>query len=196
MANIIGYRQYPNKKEFSEQYATMTQKELAKHYGCVKLRIRGWIKHFGLKLRPQGGGNNRKYKVDKDILKKLVDAGYTVKEIGDILEIRSGVSAWIKRLGIQRQPRTSEYNKYCQRVRRLSELTYVQYKDQLNPNNYPRTLCGVEGGYQLDHIIGIAKCYHDKISEDTCASLQNLQVIPWLLNLEKREFKNYRKRVI
>ena len=81
MVNIIGYNQFPDKNEFIELYKNNTQLQLSNYYGCTKKRINKWIKHFGLELRPQGGGNNRKYDIDEIILRKLIDNGYSNDEI-------------------------------------------------------------------------------------------------------------------
>lgn len=189
MVNKIAYRAYPDKEEFSKLYETHTQRELCKVYRCTELRIRKWITHFGLKLRPQGGGNNRKYNVDFDMLDRLVSSGLTSQEIADVLKMSvSNVSRYLKKFGIKRNYNTPEYNKYARKVRYLTESVYAKYKEALNPNNYPRTLCGVEGGYQLDHILSVRECFDAGLAIEDCAKLENLQLIPWEKNLQKRKF--------
>ena len=88
-----------------------------------------------------------------------------------------------------RNPLLPKYNIYKGKVYRLTEKTYVLYYDIINPNNYPRTLCGTKGGYQLDHIVSIKKCWNEGISVEEAASINNLQIIPWLDNLYKRTFE-------
>lgn len=71
----------------------------------------------------------------------------------------------------------------------MTEEVYVEFKVILNPNNFPRTLCGVEGGYQLDHILSIKKCYNVGKTIEEASSISNLQLISWKENLEKRTFE-------
>jgi hypothetical protein len=80
---------------------------------------------------------------------------------------------------------TKEYRRYRKKVDYLSEKTYVKYKQIINPNSYPRTLCGVEGGYQLDHKISVYEGYKNGILPEEVASVDNLQMLPWFENLKK-----------
>lgn len=195
MTNKIKYKQYPDKKEFSALYKNMTQQELADYYSCNKLRIRKWIDHFGLTRRIQGGGNNRKYNLDAKTLQELVDARYSNDDIIKLLDIKnkSSLNAWLKKFDIKRKYKTNEYKKYCRKVRWLTEIEYSKYTNEINPNNYPRTLCGVDGGYQLDHIKGVSECFYSGVSIEDCASKSNLQMLPWKNNLNKRIFHKNNK---
>lgn len=74
---------------------------------------------------------------------------------------------------------------YRYRVQRLTEQNYATYIDEINPNNLPRTLCGVDGGYQLDHIISIKSGFAQNLPIETIASKDNLQMLPWKENREK-----------
>jgi len=78
-----------------------------------------------------------------------------------------------------------EYRDYRNRVSWLTENTYVKNMKTINPNNYPRTLSGVKGGYQLDHILSVAKGFFDKISPNAIAKAENLQMLPWIENVRK-----------
>lgn len=80
---------------------------------------------------------------------------------------------------------TSEYKKYRQKVDLLTEKNYVKYKNFINPDNKPRTLCGVDGGYQLDHIYPVYNGFINNIPPEDIAKLENLRIIPWEENLEK-----------
>ena len=190
MTNKIKYNEYPNKEEFCKLYESLTQQNLAEFYGCNKLRIRKWIDHFGLDRRKQGGGNNRKYTIDENQLRKLVLDGYSNNEILEILNIKckSSLCNWLKKFNINRIYGTEEHKIYYRKVRWLTEKIYSEHKNIINPNSHPRTLCGVEGGYQLDHIMGVADCFINEKSVEYCASVENLQMIPWKENLEKRKF--------
>lgn len=86
---------------------------------------------------------------------------------------------------------TPAYRKYASLVHRLSKKTYEKYKHIINPNNYPRTVCGVEGGWQLDHIISIKEGYNNGLSPEKLASVDNLRMLPWKENL----MRNYEHTV-
>ena len=196
MTNVIGYKQLPNYDEFYQLYVVegKSQQELGTIYKCGKLRIRQWIKKFGLKTRNQGGGNNHKFSVDKKTLLRLVTNRYTNDEIADILGMSvSNVTRLLKKHSIKRELDIPKYRKYNNKVRRLTESNYAKYKEVINPNDYPRTLCGVVGGYQVDHIIEVRECFDNGISAEDCASLENLQMIPWETNLKKRKLKGFLK---
>lgn len=191
MVNKIAYRSYPDKDEFKKLYETHTQRQLCKIYGCSELRIRKWIIHFDLELRPQGGGNNRKYVLTEETLSDMVEKGLTNEQISITLGMSiSNVNRYLKLYKIKRNYNTKEYDKYSRKVRRLTESNYAKYKEILNPKSYPRTLCGVPGGYQLDHILSVRECFDAGLSIEDCARLENLQMIPWEKNLKKRKFKN------
>jgi hypothetical protein len=81
---------------------------------------------------------------------------------------------------------TSEYKKYRQKVNLLTEKNYVKFKNVVNPENKPRTLCGVDGGYQLDHIYPVYEGFVNNIPPEEIAKVENLRVIPWKENLIKK----------
>ena len=189
MANLIKKNCFPNKQEFVDLYTNSSQAELAARYKCTKLRIRKWIYHFGMKPRQRGGGNNRKYQPSKEVLRALIDKGHTHREISEILQIRKpSVAVWCRKFNLRKDHNQNEFQKYQLKVRWASELTYRKNKHILNPNNKKRTLCGVKDGCQLDHIISVRECFKNKISINQCASIVNLQLIPWEENLKKRKF--------
>jgi hypothetical protein len=189
MVNRVAYGKLPNKEEFVRLYVIYSQRQLGEFYGCNKIRIRKWIKHFNLPLRKRGGGNNRKYSYDDNKIKDLVAQGLTNEDISEKLGIpkRSIVARRFK-LKIQTEYKTTDFNRYARKARYLTETTYAKYKDVLNPGNLPRTLCGVDGGYQLDHKVSIQECFNRGVSLEECSSLDNLQMIPWEVNLDKRKF--------
>ena len=78
-----------------------------------------------------------------------------------------------------------EFQKYANRVRWLTKLTYDKNKHTINPNNLPRTLCGIDGGYQLDHIISIKEGFERDIPIEEISSINNLQLLPWEENRAK-----------
>lgn len=82
-----------------------------------------------------------------------------------------------------RNPNVKEYRKYSRLVHGLSQETYLKHIDIINPNRYPRTLCGVENGWQLDHIISIKECFEKNIPPEQASSVENLRMLPWKENL-------------
>ena len=88
-----------------------------------------------------------------------------------------------------RNPLTPEYKRYSRKVHGLSQKTYIDNIDIINPNQYLRTLCGVENGWQLDHIIPIKECFIKGMSIEEAASVNNLRMLPWKDNL-MRQYDN------
>ena len=82
-------------------------------------------------------------------------------------------------------PNTPAYKKYAGRVYHLTKKIYNTYKEEINPNNYPRTLCGVDGGYQLDHIISVKEGFDNGIPPEEIAKKENLQMLTWQENRAK-----------
>ena len=78
-----------------------------------------------------------------------------------------------------------EFKAYGYQVRQLTEEIYVENHIIINPMGKPRTLCGVEGGWQLDHIISIKYGFEHGIAPEEIAELDNLQMLPWELNRNK-----------
>lgn len=74
---------------------------------------------------------------------------------------------------------------YTKRVRVLTEATYREHKDLINPLNYPRLRAGQEDGYHLDHIRSISECFHNNVPPEECAHYTNLQMLPWADNISK-----------
>ena len=87
-----------------------------------------------------------------------------------------------------RNPSIDEYTRYARKVHGLSQKVYEKHKDTINPNNYPRTLCGVKDGWQLDHITPIKECFEKGISPQEAAQISNLRMLPWKDNL-MRQYK-------
>lgn len=82
-------------------------------------------------------------------------------------------------------PNKSAFQKYYQQVRSLSEKIYNENMEIINPSRYPRKLCGVQGGYQLDHIISIKEGFDKGISPDIIGGIDNLQMLSWEENRAK-----------
>lgn len=86
---------------------------------------------------------------------------------------------------------SSEYKTYARKVHRLSEKIYTENIDIINPNRYIRTLCGIENGWQLDHIIPIKECFNRGMSPEEAANIKNLRMLPWKENLMRNYVNNY-----
>jgi len=84
-----------------------------------------------------------------------------------------------------RDPNKPKYKKYQYEVHKLTEENYVKHIDKINPAGYTRTLCGVDGGWQLDHIISIKYGFENNIDPNIIASVDNLQMLPWIENVKK-----------
>lgn len=101
----------------------------------------------------------------------------------------SNVEPWIRtdeyRQSITK-PTTPAYTVYKNRVHKLSERTYTENIDLINPNRYTRTLFGVEGGYQLDHKIPIKECFERGITPEEASKIENLRILPWKENLMRQ----------
>lgn len=82
-------------------------------------------------------------------------------------------------------PNKSQYREFSSKVRDLSEIVYRNNIELINPDNYPRTLCGVEGGYQLDHIISIKYGFDNGMTPEELSEISNLQILPWKDNRDK-----------
>lgn len=77
------------------------------------------------------------------------------------------------------------YKGYRASVSKLTEQVYAEYIDEINPNRYPRTINGVEGGYQLDHVESVRNCFDAGHPPEYAARKENLQMLPWKDNLMK-----------
>lgn len=110
------------------------------------------------------------------------------KRVGKIMDTSNTIKATRSRCGSKHprwNPNKDELAKYKSKVQTLTKNTYKVYKGLINPNDYPRTLCGVDGGYQLDHIISIKEGFEKNIPPYTIAHVNNLQMLPWKDNRSK-----------
>lgn len=82
-------------------------------------------------------------------------------------------------------PNKKAFSEYDYKVRRITEQNYEKNKHIINPDNLPRTLCGVENGYQLDHKISIKWGYTHGVNPKVIGSMENLQMLKWCENRKK-----------
>lgn len=85
----------------------------------------------------------------------------------------------------KRKPYTPEFLRYKREVHRLSQLVYEENIDTINPERLPRTVAGVAGGYQLDHIITVREGFDKKIPAVIISQASNLRMLPWEENLKR-----------
>lgn len=182
----------PDRVTLVRLYTTHTLQQIADLYGTSKTRVRKWFDQQVINKTPQGLGNHQLYATDVTSLQKLIAKKLTNAEIARHLGCRtSNISRAMKTHGLTpyRKPQRPEFQRYLSRVLRATDIIYQVNKSLLNPNNLPRTKCGVSGGYQIDHIKGIRECFDAKWSVQETAALANLQFIPWEDNLARRKFK-------
>jgi len=82
-------------------------------------------------------------------------------------------------------PIYSDMKKYRNRIAVRTGKTYREFKHEINPMNHPLGKCGVDGAYQIDHIVPVREGFEKRIPVETIAAKENLQVIPWLDNIRK-----------
>jgi len=82
-------------------------------------------------------------------------------------------------------PKRTDFQRYRQQVALLSEKNYKLYNDEINPQGHPRALMGVDGGWQLDHIISVYQGFNQNMPVNVIAGKDNLQMLPWEHNRKK-----------
>jgi hypothetical protein len=89
---------------------------------------------------------------------------------------KAGFSTWEEY--VEKYPKKQFYKR---------EVWRLTYKNPLNtlPNWKKRGRCGVDGAYQLDHIISINEGWEGGIPAEEIAKWENLRMIPWKDNRDK-----------
>lgn len=77
------------------------------------------------------------------------------------------------------------YSSYRNRLANITEKTYNEFKEDINPHNYVRGLAGIDGVYHLDHIIPAKFGFENGIPPEVLGSKDNLQMLPWRVNIIK-----------
>ena len=72
-----------------------------------------------------------------------------------------------------------KYYREVRKITRQQDISLLENYDKL------RGLCGVEGAYQLDHIIPVSAGYEQGLPAEKIGHISNLQIIPWKDNLLK-----------
>ena len=112
----------------------------------------------------------------------------TRSDVGKKMDVSNIVVSNRQRIGLL-HPRynmnKTQFQHYKNKVYSLTKTNYIQNKGLINPNNYLRTICGVKGGYQLDHIVSIKEGFNKSIDPKIIASKENLQMLTWQANRNK-----------
>ena len=72
-----------------------------------------------------------------------------------------------------------KYYREVRKITRQQDISILENYEKL------RGLCGVNGAYQLDHIIPISVAYEKQMNPEDVGHISNLQIIPWKKNLSK-----------
>jgi hypothetical protein len=72
-----------------------------------------------------------------------------------------------------------KYYREVRKITRQQDVSVLENYDKM------RGLCGVDGAYQLDHIIPVSTGYEKRIPAEKMGHISNLQIIPWKENLLK-----------
>lgn len=95
----------------------------------------------------------------------------------------SALAGYIEKNGVDYDLAT--FKQYKRKVHGLSDITYEENKQTLNPTNEVRGLAGLDGVYHLDHKVPIIQAFKEGWSPERCAEISNLQMLPWSENLSK-----------
>lgn len=86
----------------------------------------------------------------------------------------------------EKHPRWNSNKSKLQSYRaKVMSITGKQNLFLLENFDKPRGLCGVEGAYQLDHIVSIKYGFDHDIPAEVIGNLGNLRIIPWKENRTK-----------
>lgn len=125
------------------------------------------------------------YQADKNVWNKGLK-NVQPKLLG---EHHPGIKKRMKTLGVSWE----EYNNWKQSKDRYYDevwrITNQQPIHKLPNSDKLRGRSGVKNAYQLDHVISISEGFEKQICPSIIGSINNLQFIPWELNLKKRNKK-------
>jgi len=130
----------------------------------------------------------RNYQIIQRQLKKSKDVlcySCQRKRIHNKMNTMNIIKANKKRTG-ELHPRWNqnkdEFLKYASEVRKITEKQPLHL---LENGDKPRTICGIDGGYQLDHIVSIKNGFEKQIPPHVIGNIKNLRFIPWEENRSK-----------
>jgi len=167
------------KDNFIKRHGEIKGSKLWEGYSKKKSKqntLEGYIERYGLEL----GKERFKEYSDRQSYTKSIE--YYIEKYGE----DHGVELYYQRYPAYEYG--EDYRDYKNAVYRLSQKVYEENIKIINPNNYPRTRMGVEGGWQLDHIKPVIECFKEKITIEEASDISNLRMLPWKENL-MRNFK-------
>ncbi|MFM7084746.1 MAG: hypothetical protein ACKOW3_07065 [Hyphomicrobium sp.] len=86
-------------------------------------------------------------------------------------------------------------NAYKKLVRRISKANYKSSMSLLNPKNHSFGPSGKKNSYHLDHIVPVTICWEYYVPAEDAASIQNLQIIPWFVNLSRGNYFRFGRMI-
>ena len=90
-------------------------------------------------------------------------------------------------------PIYSDFKKYRNRVSVRTKINYKLNESVINSKNYNIGKAGISNAYHVDHIISVRQGFDLGIPIEIISCVENLQVIPWLENIQKYDGKGIRK---
>lgn len=200
-------------KSFTEEQinllkdTTKSARELGEYFGVHRGYIQAWRKELGIKVPmgskkgvPKLSRRNGSYKSCKVCGTQMYtcatyDKKYCSRKcmyecneyIQKLKEVDKSYMQTEEYKDKHRKLDTQEYKSYAGAVHRLSQKIYEQNIDKINPKRYPRTVAGVKGGYQLDHIISVRFGFDNNIPIEVICDVSNLRMLPWQKNLARNK---------
>ena len=156
-------------------------KKPGKSTGYRKLRIEKLCEGCNQKMLIMQTQLDSKNYCSRSCMFKSESFKQKLREVDRSYQHNENWSSWLRKDDLR------EYKKYRGKVNRMSEKTYVEHIDIINPNRHPRTISGVDGGYQLDHIKPVRQCFEEGISIQEASSLDNLRMLPWRDNIMRNK---------
>ena len=101
---------------------------------------------------------------------------------GGTERMKPAMAGYVAKFQLSERART-DLRAYTRRVRGLSEKTYRENIDFINPNKHPRMLGNQ--GWHLDHKTSIVECFKRGWAPEKAAELGNLQMLSAGDNLSK-----------
>lgn len=92
------------------------------------------------------------------------------------------MDAYKEKYGLDERART-DFQSYRRKVRGLSEKTYLENIDLINPNRHKRSLGNQD--WHLDHKVSIIDGFRQGLAPEELAIKENLQMLPARDNMTK-----------
>lgn len=126
-------------------------------------------------------GTKQTWRLD-NLLKQWKTRTQPCRKCGSAERQQKAMDGYIAKFKLSERART-DLRAYTRKVRGLSDATYRENIDTLNPQRLPRGRGNK--GWHLDHIISIVECFKRGWTPEQAASLSNLQLLSAPENLSK-----------